>query len=250
MRITNPYNNEVIGEIALSNKEQAFKIIESAKLAKTKMRDLSSFEKATILKQIVRGIREHFHEFVQTIAQESGKPMRYAKGEVERAIQTFTVASEECKRLPHELFDIDGSLPGRNLKGEYVYFPRGIIFGISPFNFPINLAVHKIAPAIATGCPIILKPSSKTPLTIELLNEIIQETRLPKGAVEILHCSREVGDELIAHPRIDILSFTGSPDVGWKMKEKAGKKHVVLELGGNAAAIVAEDAELETSVDE
>lgn len=248
MRVTNPYNNEVIGEIALSNKEQAFEIIESAKLAKTKMRDLSSFEKATILKQIVRGIREHFHEFVQTIAQESGKPMRYAKGEVERAIQTFTVASEECKRLPHELFDIDGSLPGKNLKGEYVYFPRGIIFGISPFNFPINLAVHKIAPAIATGCPIILKPSSKTPLTMELLAKVIAGTDLPKGGFSLLHCSREVGDELVKNTDIDVLSFTGSPEVGWNMKAMAGKKHVVLELGGNAAAILAHDAKVEKAV--
>lgn len=250
MKIINPYNQKVIQSIALSSREEALKKLDNAIAVKSAMKKLSSAEKAEILNDIIAGIYRRFDEFVEIIIQESGKPFRYAKGEVERAIQTFKVAAEECKRLPHELFDIDGSAPGRNLKGEYVYFPRGVVFGISPFNFPINLAVHKIAPAIAAGCPILLKPSSKTPLTIELLNEIIQETKLPKGAVEILHCSREVGDELIAHPRIDILSFTGSPEVGWKMKEKAGKKHVVLELGGNAAAIVAEDAELEKSVDE
>lgn len=250
MKVINPYTQKVIQSLPLSSHKEAFEKLENAVRAKPKVKALSSFEKSAILKEIVEGIKHRFDEFVETIVQESGKPFRYAKGEVERAIQTFEIASEECKRLPHELFDLDSSPTGHKLKGEYIYFPRGVVFGISPFNFPINLAVHKIAPALAAGCPIVLKPSSKTPLTMELLSEIIQNTRLPKGGFELVHCSREVGDELIAHPAIDVLSFTGSPEVGWKMKEKAGKKHVVLELGGNAAAIVAEDADVERAVNE
>ena len=146
--------------------------------------------------------------------------------------------------------DLDSTEKGRGLKGEVVYEPRGVVFGISPFNFPLNLAVHKIAPAIAAGCPMILKPSSRTPLTMELLSEIIKETQLPDHAFQLVHCSREVGNAFIEHDAIDVLSFTGSPDVGWKMKSMAGKKEVVLELGGNAAAIVCEDANLELDLKE
>lgn len=250
MKVINPFNNKVIGEITLLNRNQVFKKVDHAMHAKSKMRQLSSGDKSKILNQIIEGIQDDFEDFVRTIVEESGKPYRYAKGEVNRAIQTFTIAAEECKRLPHELFDIDATENGRNLKGELVYFPRGVIFGVSPFNFPLNLAVHKIAPAIASGCPILLKPSSKTPLTMELLNKVIQSTNLPKGGFELIHCSREIGDELIAHSDIDVLSFTGSPDVGWAMKAKALKKHIVLELGGNAAAIIAEDANLKLATEE
>jgi len=250
MKVINPFNNKVIDEITLLNQKQVFQKLDHAIQAKSKLRELSSGDKSAILLQIVEGIQADFESFVKTIVQESGKPYVYAKGEVNRAIQTFIVAAEECKRLPHELFDIDATENGRNLKGEVVYFPRGVIFGISPFNFPINLAAHKIAPAIAAGCPILLKPSSKTPLTMELLNKIILKTKLPKGGFELIHCSRELGDELVMHPDVDVLSFTGSPDVGWAMKAKVGKKHVVLELGGNAAAIIAQDANLKLAVDE
>ena|SRR5690554_3073900 len=250
MKVINPFNNKVIGEITLLNRNQVFKKVDHAMHAKSKMRQLSSGDKSKILNQIIEGIQDNFEAFVRTIVEESGKPYLYAKGEVNRAIETFVIAAEECKRLPHELFDIDASESGRNLKGELMYFPRGVVLGISPFNFPLNLAVHKIAPAIASGCPILLKPSSKTPLTMELLNDIIQKTDLPKGGFEMIHCSREVGNELIAHPEINVLSFTGSPDVGWEMKTNADKKHVVLELGGNAAAIIAEDANFKLAIDE
>jgi len=250
MKIINPYNNEVIDEITLLSKSQVFEKLAKAVQAKTKLHKLSSGDKSNILHAIVDGINTNFEEFVTTIVKESGKPYRYAKAEVSRAIQTFLIAAEESKRLPHELFDIDGTNKGRNLKGEVVYFSKGVVFGISPFNFPLNLAVHKIAPAIAAGCPILLKPSSKTPLTMILLAKVIDQTDLPKGGFELIHCSRETGDELIVHEDIDVLSFTGSPDVGWKMKSQAGKKHTVLELGGNAAAIVAKDANLKLALDE
>lgn len=250
MKVINPFDSKTIGEITLLSRKEVLQKVKNAVGAKQKMRQLSAGDKSTILNQIIEGIQDHFDDFVNTIVLESGKPYRYAKGEVNRAIATFKVAAEECKRLPHELIDIDATENGRHLKGEVVYFPRGVVFGISPFNFPLNLAVHKIAPAIASACPILLKPSSKTPLTMELLFKVIQSTDLPQGGFELIHCSRELGDELIAHPSIDVLSFTGSPDVGWAMKAKAEKKHVVLELGGNAAAIIGKDASLKLAIDE
>lgn len=250
MKVYNPYDNTELGQIELVDIQTALRKVDQAKQAEDAMRKLSAFQKSTMLKQIVEGIQDQFEEFVLTIARESGKPYVYAKGEVLRAIETFTIAAEECKRIPHESFDLDASKTGEGKKGEYRYFPAGLIFGISPFNFPLNLAVHKIAPAIAAGCPIILKPSSKTPLTMELLNSIIAETDLPKGGFTLVHCSREVGDELVQHPYIKVLSFTGSPDVGWEMKAKAGKKKVILELGGNAAAIICEDANCGLALDE
>lgn len=250
MKIKNPFNNEVIGEITLENQEEVFDKVELAVKSKSKLKALSSGDKSKILNEIIEGIHSNFDALVKTIIQESGKPYRYAKGEVNRAIQTFTIASEECKRLPHDLFDIDATEKGRNLMGELQYVPKGVVFGISPFNFPLNLAVHKIAPAIAAGCPLILKPSSKTPLTMVLLSNIIKNTSLPEGGFELVHCSRETGNKLIEHDEIDVLSFTGSPDVGWKMKSMAAKKHTVLELGGNAGAILAKDANLELAIEE
>lgn len=250
MKVYNPYDNTEIGEIELVTIKAAFQKVERAKQAEVTMRALSSFQKSTILIQIVDGIKERFEEFVSIISKESGKPNVYAKGEVQRAIETFTIAAEECKRIPHESFDLDASSRGKGRRGEYRYFPAGVVFGISPFNFPLNLAVHKIAPAIAAGCPIVLKPSSKTPLTMELLNSVIAESDLPEGGFTLLHCSREVGNEIIQHPDINVLSFTGSPAIGWEMKAKAGKKKVVLELGGNAAAIVCKDANYGLALDE
>lgn len=250
MKVINPYNDKVVGEITLLNEPKVLGKLAKAKGAKSEMKNLSSGDKSAVLHAVVDGIKTQYQKFIQTIVEESGKPYRYAKGEVDRAIQTFTVAAEEAKRLPHELFDIDSTEKGRKLKGEYIYFPRGVVFGISPFNFPLNLAAHKIAPAIAAGCPILLKPSSKTPLTMELLTDIIKKTNLPKGGFQLIHCSRELGNKLVAHSDIDVLSFTGSPAVGWEMKALAKKKHVVLELGGNAAAIVAQDADVELAVSE
>ena len=250
MKIINPYNKKELGSVELVDLSGALNKVKSAKNAEPAMRKLSAFQKSTILNQIVDGINKRFEEFVLTIARESGKPYLYAKGEVQRAIETFTIAAEECKRIPHESFDLDASARGKGRRGEYRYFPAGVVFGISPFNFPLNLAVHKIAPAIAAGCPIVLKPSSKTPLTMELLNSVIAASDLPEGGFTLLHCSREVGNEIIQHPNINVLSFTGSPAIGWEMKAKAGKKKVVLELGGNAAAIVCGDANYGLALDE
>lgn len=250
MEVKNPFDQSIVGTIDLLESNQVEGVIQRSNQSLKALELMSSGDRCNVLKDIVSGLESRFEEMVETISKESGKPRKYATAEVNRAIQTFTIASEESKRLPHELIDLDSTEKGRGLKGEVIYKPRGVVFGISPFNFPLNLAVHKIAPAIASGCPIILKPSSKTPLAMELLAEIISETELPENAFQLVHCSREVGNEFVEHDDVHVLSFTGSPGVGWSMKSKAGKKEVVLELGGNAAAIICKDADLELALKE
>lgn len=250
LKVLNPYTNEIIKELEMHSEVTADKMIEQAQKTEQELSELSSGEKYTILSEIVTGIEARYQEFIDLLISESGKPFIYSKGEVDRAIETFKCAAEEAKRLPHELIDLDWTEKGRGKMGEVHYVPAGIVFGISPFNFPLNLVAHKIAPAIAAGCPIIVKPSSKTPLTSLLLQEVIDETDLPKGACQILICERKVGDKLISDERINVLSFTGSPNVGWDMKSRAGKKKVVLELGGNAAAIICKDADYKKALAE
>ena len=250
MKVFNPYTKKEIGEIHLSDKNELESMLKNGEKAERSMCELSSHERSFVLNQIVECIKKQYDTFITTIIEESAKPFIYAKAEVDRAIQTFTIAAEEANRLPHELMSLDQTKKGEGLKGEIHYFPKGLIFGISPFNFPLNLAAHKIAPALASGCPIILKPSSKTPLTMELLASVINKTNLPEGAFQLIHCSRDLGDFIIEHAAVKVVSFTGSPNVGWEIKKKAYKKKVVLELGGNAAATVCEDANIQQSVDE
>lgn len=245
MKVYSPYNGNEIGEVSFLNDEEAAnKLIKEAKHAEAAMKALSGGERSEILHFIVEKLKERNEAFVRTIIHESAKPRIYAEAEVNRAIQTFSIAAEESHRLPHELLDLDRTEKGKHYQGEVRYEPIGLVLGISPFNFPLNLAVHKIAPAIATGCPIILKPSSKTPLTMKLLKDVIDESSLPKNGFNILHCSREIGDFFVKHDSIKLLTFTGSPNVGWSMKSRAGKKRVVLELGGNAATIITENQQI------
>jgi acyl-CoA reductase-like NAD-dependent aldehyde dehydrogenase len=248
IRVENPYDQTCVSEVSSATVEQVYKAIEQAETCKDLYQSLSSGEISLRLLSIANGIQNRFHEFVQLIIQESGKPFLYAKGEVERAIETFRIAAEESKRISGECMDLDWTLSSAGKKGRIEYKSAGIIAGISPFNFPLNLVAHKIAPAIATKSPIILKPSSSTPLTALLLAEVISTVDLPKGAVSVLPCSREVGQVLVEDDRIAVLSFTGSPDVGWAMKAACGKKKVVLELGGNAATIIHEDANMEIAL--
>jgi glyceraldehyde-3-phosphate dehydrogenase (NADP+) len=182
------------------------------------------------------------------LAQESGKPLIYAGAEIDRSSQTFLIAAEESKRLPKEYLSLDWTPGGKDKEGLVKYFPVGLVAGISPFNFPMNLAAHKIAPAIAAGCPIIVKPASATPLSTLELAKIIDETSLPKGALSIVPMDRTTGMKLVTDERFKLLTFTGSPEVGWKMKKDAGKKKVVLELGGNAGVIVCGSADIDFAV--
>ncbi|MFO1540927.1 MAG: aldehyde dehydrogenase family protein [Chloroflexota bacterium] len=184
----------------------------------------------------------------RTIAREAGKPIRDALGEVDRAILTFRLGASEAERLGGEVMPLDLNPASKGRIGITRRFPVGPVAAISPFNFPLNLAAHKIAPAIAAGCPVVLKPPTKDPLTMLLVAQIIEAAGLPAGALSVLPMTREAGDRLVTDPRFRLLTFTGSPAVGWSMKERAGKKKVVLELGGNAGAIVDRTADIDWAV--
>jgi len=247
-RVINPYDNTIVGQTYLGGAKELEKAIVKAQSLAIEMKNLPSFTRYEVLMQIASALKSERQEAARILCLESAKPIKYALGEVDRAIQTFIVAAEEAKRLPKEYIDLDWTPAGNRKEGLVKYFPIGLIAGISPFNFPLNLAVHKIAPAIAAGCPIILKPSSSTPLSTLFLAKILDQTALPKGAVSIIPMDRNTGNQLVTDERFKLLSFTGSPVVGWKMKKEAGKKKVVLELGGNAGVIITNSADINEAV--
>jgi acyl-CoA reductase-like NAD-dependent aldehyde dehydrogenase len=177
-----------------------------------------------------------------TIAREAGKPMPLARSEVARAIVTFELGAEEAARMAGEVAPLDVTAPSQSYRGHWVRVPAGPVVAIAPFNFPLNLVAHKIAPAIASGCSIVMKPPPQAPLTSLALGQIFREAEMPEDAVQIVPCANDVAEGLVKDERFSTLSFTGSAKVGWHLKSIAGKKRVLLELGGNAAAIVHEDA--------
>lgn len=249
LAVTNPYDNSIVAQTYLAGAAELEMAIQKAQSAGLEMKNLPSYVKYEILMQIANFLQSEREEAAKILCLESAKPIKYALGEIDRAIQTFIVAAEEAKRLPKEYIDLDWTPAGVGKEGLIKYFPVGLVAGISPFNFPLNLAVHKLAPAIAAGCPIILKPSSSTPLSTLFLAKIIHNTSLPKGAVSIIPMDRNTGNQLVTDERFKLLTFTGSPVVGWKMKEDAGKKKVVLELGGNAGVIVSKSADINDAVE-
>ncbi|MBP6976887.1 MAG: aldehyde dehydrogenase family protein [Bacteroidales bacterium] len=246
--VRNPYNQELIAQTYLADQSQLETAIRQALAIQKQLRDMPAYARHDLLLQIADEITVRKQWFTQMLVRESAKPWKYAAAEIERSIQTFRIAAEESLRLPKEYISIDWTPAGAHKEGLVRYFPVGLVAGISPFNFPLNLAVHKIAPAIAAGCPIILKPSSLTPLSTLELARIFENTTLIKGSVSILPMSRETGNLMVTDPRIRLLSFTGSPDVGWMMKQQAGKKKVLLELGGNAGVIVTRSGQIEDAV--
>ncbi len=248
LKVVSPFTNKIIATTYLADEKTLELAIKRAEASQNELKELPSYLRYEILMQIADELKKEKKYLVEILSSESAKPIKYASAEIERATQTFIVAAEECKRLPKEYFSLDWTPQGKKKEGIVKYFPIGLIAGIAPFNFPMNLAVHKIAPAIAAGCPIILKPASSTPLSALELAKIIDKTNLPKGAISILPMSRESGNQLVTDERFKLLSFTGSPIVGWEMKKNAGKKKVVLELGGNAAVIVAESANIKNTV--
>ncbi|MBI2780873.1 MAG: aldehyde dehydrogenase family protein [Chloroflexi bacterium] len=211
-------------------------------------RALPVYERSRALREISAGIKERREELGRILSMEAGKPLRDALVEVDRSVFTFRLAAEEAERMLGEVIPLDLVAASRGRFGITRRFPVGPVAGISPFNVPLNLAAHKIAPAIAAGCSIVLKPATKDPLTILTVGEIIDSVGLPAGAVSILPMTRELGDRMVSDPRFKLLTFTGSPSVGWRMKERAGKKKVVLELGGNAAVIIDATADIDWAV--
>src|SRR5687768_13278996 len=208
-------------------------------------RKLPAYERGRILREISAGIRARREEIGRLISLEAGKPIRDALVEVDRATLTFRLGAEEAERMTGELIPLDLMSASKGRVGITRRFPLGPVAAISPFNFPLNLAAHKLAPAIAAGNSIVLKPPSKDPLTMLTVAEIVEKSGVPEGAVSILPMTRTLGDRMVEDERFKLLTFTGSPSVGWRMKERAGKKKVVLELGGNAGVVVDATADLD-----
>ncbi|MES2681110.1 MAG: aldehyde dehydrogenase family protein [Bacteroidota bacterium] len=240
LEVTNKFTGETFATTYLADEEIFEKAVSGALAVRQSCREFSSLEKFTALRFISDELEKNKQKLAEILSVESAKPLKYATAEIERSVQTFLIAAEECKRLPKDYMSLDWTTNGKNKEGIINYFPIGIVAGIAPFNFPMNLAVHKIAPAIAAGCPIILKPASSTPVSTLELARIISKSGLPKGSVSILPMSRKTGNLLVTDDRISLLSFTGSPAIGWDLKKQSGKKKVVLELGGNAGVIVTE----------
>ena len=228
--------------------EQVDEAIVAAQAAFETTRTLPAYERGAILRRISEGIRARREEIGRLIAVEAGKPIRDALAETDRAVLTFRLGAEEAERMVGETIPLDLNVASRGRWGITRRFPIGPILGITPFNFPLNLAAHKVAPALAAGNTIVLKPPSKDPLTMLTVGEIIAEAGAIEGSVSILPMTRELGDQLVADDRFKLLTFTGSPSVGWRMKARAGKKKVVLELGGNAGVIVDRTADLDWAV--
>jgi acyl-CoA reductase-like NAD-dependent aldehyde dehydrogenase len=244
VEIRSPYDGTPLATVFQGTADHAERAIQSAVRAFGSTRRLPAFERQRVLRSIAQHITSRKEDFARTLAQESGKPLKQARTEVERGIFTFIVAAEETTRIPGEYLSLDWQQFTSGRWGIVRRFPIGPIAGITPFNFPLNLVAHKVAPAIAAGCPIILKPAPQTPLTAFLLAEAVEQAGLPDGAFNVLPLSNEDAGLLVTDDRIKLISFTGSAPVGWDIKRRAGKKKVVLELGGNAGVIVHGDTDL------
>lgn len=247
--IANPFNGSAVGLLSLAREEDVDEAIRNSVEIFSTLKNLSSYERANILSAIADDIEHRQNEFAEMITNESGKPIRFAKGEVARAISTFHIASEEASRINGEVISLDVSSTVKGRKGITMRFPIGPVVCITPFNFPLNLIAHKIAPAIACGNPFIIKPAPQTPLTSLLLGETLLKSGIPEKTVNIVPCSNEVAEKLATDERVKMLSFTGSARVGWALKQKAGKKKVLLELGGNAAVIVDQHTDIDHAVE-
>jgi len=243
--VVNPFTGEPFAEVCLADSVEIDKAINLAEEAFKKTRVLPSYQRSRICAEVASGIQDRSDEFSKIIAQESGKPLIYARAEVARSVSTFEIASQEALRLDGEMLTLDITESAHGKAGLTRRFPIGPIAGISPFNFPLNLVAHKVAPALACGNPIIIKPASSTPLTALLLGEIVQNTQAIEGSLSVLPCTSKNATPLVEDPRLKMVTFTGSPNVGWDIKKRAGRKKVVLELGGNAGVIVEPDAEID-----
>jgi acyl-CoA reductase-like NAD-dependent aldehyde dehydrogenase len=245
VEVRSPYDGAVAGVIHRATRSHAEAAIRAAEFAFETTRKLPAYERQRILRTISSGIEANREEFATLMAMEAGKPIRTARAEVDRAAFTFAVAAEEATRIGGEWLPLDLQPSAKGRGGIVRRFALGPVLGITPFNFPLNLVAHKVAPAIAAGCTLILKPASKTPLCALRLAEVAKESGLPDGALNVLPLASADAEELVADDRLKLLSFTGSAAVGWSLKSSAGKKRVVLELGGNAAVIVHCDADVE-----
>ena len=249
LKVVDKYTGKVATLVALADATTIDAAIGWAVKAAEPMAKMASYERQAVLQHCVDRFIERKDELAYALCVEAGKPINDSRGEVGRLIDTFRIAAEESVRMTGEVQPLDISPRARGYQGIWKRVPIGPCSFISPFNFPLNLAAHKIAPAIAVGCPFVMKPASRTPLGAIIMGEVLAETNLPKGAFSILPAARDGADLFTVDDRLKLLSFTGSPDVGWDLKARCGKKKVVLELGGNAAVIIDADADLDDAVE-
>jgi acyl-CoA reductase-like NAD-dependent aldehyde dehydrogenase len=242
--IRSPFNGDVVGTSYIADRKHLEQAIEASVASAKHVGQLPAFERKRVLEAIAASIQARSDEFVRLMALEAGKPIKAARIEVDRAILTFTTAAEEAVRIYGEYLPLDFVPSAAGRFGIVRRFPVGPVAAITPFNFPLNLVAHKVAPAIACGCPVIVKPAPQTPFCALLLGKIIVDSGWPPDAISVLPLTNEDAGLLVADDRIKLLSFTGSAAVGWQLKKDAGKKRVVLELGGNASVIVHHDADV------
>jgi acyl-CoA reductase-like NAD-dependent aldehyde dehydrogenase len=245
LAVLSPWSGETVGEVSLAGENEWEAALAAAQKAAVVLKGFSSLERRDLLAGLVAGVKARQKELAQIIVAEGGKPITYARAEMARGVITLSLASEEAARIGGEVIPLDQTAVTKGRWGLTRRFPLGPVLGISPFNFPFNLVAHKVGPALAAGNPIVVKPASATPLTALKLAEIYEQAGLPPGGLQVLPSSSQVAEKYVADERFKALSFTGSAAVGWHLKAMAGRKKVILELGGNAACIVDADADLE-----
>ncbi|HKS17164.1 MAG TPA: aldehyde dehydrogenase family protein [Planctomycetota bacterium] len=249
IKVHNPFDGSIVKEVAKAGPAELERATAAAVAAFETTRRLSSGARSSILAAASAGLARRKEEIARTISLEAGKPIKLARGEVDRAAHTFSTAADEARRIGGEVIPLDVTAATEGRLGITRRFPLGPVLAISPFNFPLNLVAHKLAPALAAGNPFVHKPASATPLTALLLGEILLDAGAPPAAVSVLPSSGADAERLVADDRFRVLTFTGSPEVGWALREKAGKKRVLLELGGNAAVVIHEDADLDRALE-
>ena len=246
VEVRSPYSGETVGRVAKGGRAEAQRAVDAA--ARALEQPLPAHRRAEILVKVAGLIGRRHEEVARTICEEAGKPIKTARVEASRAMSTYTFAAVEARRLAGEMIPLEGAQAGEGKLGFTVRKPIGVVGAISPFNFPCNLVAHKLAPALAAGCPVVLKPASQTPLSALLLAELELEAGLPPGWLNVVvGPASEIGDVLVADDRVKLITFTGSGDVGWKLQERAPRKRVKLELGNSTPVIVAADADVETA---
>jgi acyl-CoA reductase-like NAD-dependent aldehyde dehydrogenase len=248
LEVIDKYTGEVATRVAMADVGAIDDAIGKADAAAEAMRKLPGYKRQAVLEHCVARFKERFDELADALCIEGGKPIKDSRGETTRLIDTFKIAAEESVRIGGEVMPLDRTPRAHGYSSMWKRVPIGVCSFISPFNFPLNLAAHKVAPALAAGCPFVLKPASLTPIGALIIGEILAETDLPEGAFSILPCRRDGAGLFTTDPRLKLVSFTGSPEVGWDLKKDSGKKPIVLELGGNAACIVDEDTDLDDAV--
>src|SRR6266513_615052 len=244
--VRSPFSGEVVGRVAKAGAAEARRAVDAA--ARALENPLPAHRRAEILVKVAGLIGRRHEEVARTICEEAGKPIKTARVEASRAMSTYTFAAVEARKLAGEMSPMESAQAGEGKLAFTVRKPIGVVGAISPFNFPCNLVAHKLAPALAAGCPVVLKPASQTPLSALLLAELEEEAGLPPGWLSVVvGKASEIGDVLVEDERVKLITFTGSGDVGWSLQERAPRKRVKLELGNSTPAVVAADADVESA---